>query len=260
MAKYSTDFEYMQLNTRDIVVSENYQRDVRARKVQFNKIMKTFDPRKVNEVKVSHRGGKYYCIDGQMTMAVLKARNNGRDLLVNCKVYQGLTELDEKDLFVAQRGTSVGVSSMDKMRAEFNFGDENVTNLVHLCEMNGVTLEWNRSVGKNKVVAFQAIYDIYVDCGNPAEFSTFLEIIKKSWDGDSDSFRKEIMHGVWLFMKTYRGQYSVQTLIKKLQKVSPKSIIREAKVSTASGNRKYAIQILNAYNRNASANRLPDLL
>lgn len=260
MFKYNTDFEYRQLNTRDILVSDHYQRDVRARKAQFNRIMKNFDRRKVNDIKVSFRGGKYYCIDGQMTMTVLKARNGGKDLMVNCKVYYGLTEMDEKDLFVAQNGTTTAVHTADKMRAEFNFGDPKITNMVRLCEMNGVTVNWDKCPGKNKVIALKTLFNIYIDCNNPPEFSKFLQIIKESWEGDSESWRQEIMNGVWLFMKAYRGQYSEKTLIKKLTLVSPRSIIREAKISTESGNRKYAVQILNAYNRNTSVNRLPALL
>lgn len=260
MNKYNTNFEYKQLNTKEIIVDEKGQRDVNRRSAQFRKIMKNFDPMLVNDIKVALIDGKYYCFDGQMTMKVLKARNGGRDLMVNCKVYYGKTLYDAADLFVKQNGTASQVSTTDKLRVQYNYGEDNVVNFVRLTEMNGVTIDWTNSAGKNKVVAVGTLYKIFNDFDNPGDYSTFLKILREPWGGSHDSYRREIMGGIHLFMKTYEGQFKVKTLIHKLRAVSPNTIVREAKVSTAPGARKYAVQILNAYNKNASTNRLPDLL
>lgn len=83
MNKYNTEFEYKQLSTKEIVVDEKGQRNVNNRNAQFRKIMREFNPLLVNDIKVALIDGKYYCFDGQMTMKVLKARNGGKDLMVN---------------------------------------------------------------------------------------------------------------------------------------------------------------------------------
>ncbi|MEL7568081.1 MAG: DUF6551 family protein [Dehalobacterium sp.] len=260
MNNHTTDFEYKQLSTKEIIVNPNAQRDVSKRDAQFRKIMKEFDPHLVNDVKVAQINGKYYCFDGQMTMKVLKARNHNNDLLVRCKVFRGMTELDTAEMFVKQNGTTSQVNTMDKLRVEFNYGKREVIDFVRLTEMNGVIIDWTNGHGKNKIVAVSTAFKIFKEFNDPREYSEFLHILREAWDGDQESFRNEIMSGLHLFMKTYRGQYKAQTLVKKLSRVSPKTIIREAKVSSASGDRKYAVQILNAYNINASANRLPELL
>jgi hypothetical protein len=260
MKQYNTEFEYKQVSTKEIIVNPNAQRDVAKREAQFRKIMKEFDPRLVNDVKVAHIDGKYYCFDGQMTMKVLKAKNNNRDLMVRCKVYKGMTDVDAAEMFVKQNGSVSNVSVMDKLRVEFNHGNREIIDFVRLTEMNGVTIDWSRGQGKNKIVAVGTAFKIYKEFSNPREYSEFIGIIRDAWDGDQDGFRNEIMDGLNLFMKAYRGRYKTKTLIDKLSRVSPKSIIRDAKVSAESGDRKYAIQILNAYNHNASTNRLPGIL
>ena len=260
MNKYNTEFEYKQLSTKEIVVDEKGQRNVNNRNAQFRKIMREFNPLLVNDIKVALIDGKYYCFDGQMTMKVLKARNGGKDLMVNCKVYYGKTKLDAANLFVKQNGTVSQVIAHDKLRVLYNYGDENVVNFVRLTEMNRVIVEWNGTGGKNKVAAVSTLYKIFNDFNDPCEYSTFLKVLCEAWGGERDSFRNEIMSGLHLFMKTYKGQYNPKVLIRKLKDVSPKTIIREARVSTATGARKYALQFYNAYNKNSSKNRLPDLL
>lgn len=260
MKNYNTDFDYKQLSTKEIIVNPNAQRDVGKRDAQFRKIMKEFDPRLVNDIKVAQINGKYYCFDGQMTMKVLKARNRNNDLMVRCKVYRGMTDVDAAEMFVKQNGTTSRVSTMDKLRVEFNHGNREVLDFVRLTEANGITIDWSKGSGRNKIVAVSTAFRIYKDFNDPHEYSEFLSILRDSWGGEPDSFRNEIMSGLYMFMKAYRGRYRSKTLVAKLSRVSPKSIVREAKVSTASGDRKYAIQILNAYNHNASTNRLPELL
>lgn len=104
MSKHTTEYEFKQLNSRDIELDPTYQRDTQAREV--NDILRNFDNRVVNVVKVSYRDGHYYCFDGGHTIAALKAKNGNRDLMVDCKVFYGLTQLDEKELFKKQTGNA----------------------------------------------------------------------------------------------------------------------------------------------------------
>lgn len=258
--KYSTNFDYRQLSTKEIIVDEKGQRDVNHRSAQFNKIMKTFNPLLVNDVKVVYVGGKYYCWDGQMTMKVLKARNGGNDCTVRCKVFYDQTLLDAANLFVAQNGTVFNVSTVDKLRVKYNYGDPDVSSFVRMTEMNGISIDWGNSKGRNKVVAVSNLYQIFNSFEDTSEYSQFLSILRDTWGGCPDSFRREIMSGLYLFMTTYRGKYDVKRLRAKLAETTPTVIIRDARVSAAPGARKYAYQIYNAYNKSTVKYRLPDLL
>lgn len=258
MNNCTTDYEIKQLNTRHIEIDPTYQRRTDPREI--TKILKNFDPRVVNIIKVSYRDGHYYCFDGGHTIAALKARNKGRDLMVDCKVFYGLTQLDEKELFKKQTGESRRVGIEDKLRADYKLGEPDVVRFVNLSESCGVTVNFDHCKGTNKVVAVGALFKIFKSAGSNEDYIEFLNIIKTAWGGETESWRKEIMNGIWMFLQVYNGEYDRRLLVKKLSRISPKTIIREAKVSTASGDRKYAVQVLNAYNANMSKNRLPDLL
>lgn len=259
MTNSNTNYEWKQVSTKEIIVNDLAQRDVSKRTAQFKKIMTTFDKNLVNPVKVAFIDGRYYCIDGQMTMKVLKARNGNRDLLVDCKVLYGLTHAQAAELFWKQNGITSQVGVMDKLRVQFNYGEKEVVNFVKLTEANGVIIDWeSRHDGRNKIVAVSTLYKIYGGFSNAREYSNFLQILLSAWDGDSVSLQKGILEGLFIFMTTYRDEFKTDLLIKKLKKVSPTQIIREAKLSAEGGSRKYAIQFLNIYNKGLNANRLSE--
>ena len=89
----------------------------------MRKIAAAFDPRLLNPPKISYRNGHYYVFDGQHTIAVLKLLNGGKDLMVRCIVYTGMTESEEALLFAQQTGESARLTPGDKMRAMIYGGD-----------------------------------------------------------------------------------------------------------------------------------------
>ena len=93
MINSTPEYEYKQANTKDIFVDPLYQRDLDNSKV--SKIVRDWNPYLVNAVKVSWRDGKLWVFDGQHTIAACKAKRGGRDCMVDCKVFYGLTRLDE---------------------------------------------------------------------------------------------------------------------------------------------------------------------
>lgn len=236
------------INTKDILVNPKGQRDVERRKAQYNKIMREFDPNLVQPVSVARINGKYYCFDGQMTMKVLKARNRGRDLPVKCRVYNGMTEYEAAMMFVKQRGFSSNLAPADKLRVKANYGDEKATDFVRLTERNGLNISWCGSRARNTVVAVNRLWEEYLAFKGGEEYESFCRVIRMAWNGDPSSAHTKILSGVGLFMRTYNGQYKEDLLIKRLSKFSPAEIIRNADVDRSSGARKYAAQILYAYN------------
>ncbi len=247
----STEIKSMRINTKDIIVNPMAQRDVERRRAQFNKIMRQFNPDLVNPIKVAFIDGKYYCFDGQMTMKVLKARNKGKDLCVDCKCFYGLTEMDMAELFCNQSGIVSKVTVADKLRVMNNFGDAESVNIVRLTEANGLEISWNGQKGKNAIVAVATLIDSFRLMDGmkyPDDFAQVIRIIKGAWDGDPSGSCAEILKGVTLFCKTYKGEFDEARLIRKLHDKLPVDIVRDARVDRSGGSRKYGVQILQIYN------------
>lgn len=250
-------YEYKKINTKFLFVDSLYQRDLDPKRV--NKIVKDFDENLVNAIKVSFRDGKYWVIDGNHTKTALIIRNGNKDLMVECKVFYGMTWLDEVNYFLAQNGEYArSVKIADKLRAKMNSGDPDVSQMVKLAEKCGFTIDFTGRKGDNKIVALSTLMRVYASL-TPEEYMDYLVLLRKTWEGSSDSLSREILQGTYIFYKTYKGTFDKKTFINRLRKVSPYVIIRDGKVSNAPGASKYARQILSYYNYN-SHKRLPDLL
>lgn len=257
MMNRNPEYEYKHVDTRDIYVDRLYQRDLNDKRVA--QIQKEFNPYIVNAPKVSFRDGKFFVFDGQHTVAVLKARNNGKDLMVECKCFYGLTRIDEADLFVLQNGISRNVHTFAKFRAMFNSGDKDVVGMNNACESVGITLGFDGSKARNKIVALSSLFKCYINMGEE-DFKKMLNIIKLSWNGSVDSWCAEIINGMCIFCMTYKDQFNKRNLVDRLSRRSPIEIVRDGKVSNLGGNKRFARMILGVYNDNTKSGRLPDLL
>lgn len=255
------EYQMLDLNTADILVDELGQRDVNRRRGQFNKIMRNFDPNLVQPISVALIDGKYYCFDGQMTMKVLKARNADRDLCVKCRVYNGMTKLDAAEMFIHQRGITSRVTLTDQIRVKANYGDPKARNFEVLTENNGLEISWTGNKAKNAVVAVSTLWNEYISMDDNDLYESYVRVIRQSWNGDPSGAQSQILKGLGLFVRTYKGQYKEDVLISKLSKKLPNDIIRDAQADRTTGARKYAVQILLAYNYGQrEENRLPNLL
>ena len=257
MIKTEPSFEYKKLNTREISVDKLYQRDLKESKVR--KIVKEFNPYLVNAAKVSFRDGKYYVFDGQHTIAALKAKRKGSDCQVDCKVFYGLTRLDEMELFIQQNGASSAVATNEKFRALYNNGDQEITSMVFLAEKAGFEIGFEKSQASNRIIALASLYKAFTIL-SAASFVDVLSIIKEAWGGSVDSTSGDIISGMSLFYSTYNGQFKRKMLVEKLKRKSPIEIVRDGKVSNSSGAKRFARIILGIYNTNTSTNRLEDKL
>lgn len=250
------NYEYKDINTKFLCVDHLYQRYPDGPRI--NKILKEFRPELVNAIKVSFRDGKYWVFDGQNTMEVLKAKNKGRDLPVECKVFDNLTWLDECDLFLLQNGYSRAVDMNDKFKARKNRGDKDVVRMCDLAQDLGIWVDFSKKKGKNKICALTTLNRIY-NSVSEEDYTEILSLIRDTWEGDEASYSAEMLKAMYIFVTTYKGQYNRKAFVERCSRVSPTVIIREGKASTDSGFAKYTRQILKAYNAKAK-NRLPDLM
>lgn len=253
MNNYNTKFEYRQLNSKLLVVDRDYQRDIQQDRVK--KIIANFNPALVNPIKVSHRDGKYYVFDGQHTLSALRAINPSPSMMVECKVYEGLSREDEAKLFAEQNGISRVVESIAKFKALYIAGDVDIIEMVNLVERSGLYMDFSKSKSINRITAVSKTFKIYKSVSK-SDFVEILSLIKESWDGIPESLNTEIIGGMGIFYKAYKDEYKRNMLINQLSKVSPTVIIREGKAFSSGGDTRYAKQIFNIYNKNLRGNRL----
>lgn len=257
MNNNTPEYEYKQVNTRDIFIDPIYQRELKQSKV--SKIVRAFNPYLVNAIKVSYRDGKMFVFDGQHTVAALKARRGGRDCMVDCKVFYGLTRLDEMELFIQQNGESSAVATREKFKALYNMGDPDICGMVRACEMSGLVCDFVAAKAPNRILAVNTIFKAYKQL-NEEEFKDMLMIIKEAWRGIPDSLTAEIIGGMTRFYLAYRGDFNRKRLVSCLSKSSPIAIVRDGKVSATSGPVRFARVILGIYNRKTQNGRLEDRL
>jgi hypothetical protein len=250
-------FEFKMVSSKYIVADPAYQRDINQTRIE--KMLSLFDPNLVNAPKVSYRDGKYFVFDGQHTVALLKAKNGNKDLFIRCKVYEGMTQAEEAYYFRQQNGISRTPNTRENFRAAFNFGDKEIVDMVRLAEAQGFTVDFKMHKSPNRIIAVKALHNVYRRYGSSV-YTITLSIIKDVWKGDDDSLRNEIIEGMAQFCNKYAGKYDRPLLVRKLSKVLPIKLIREANISGEGGAKKYAKRILAEYNKNLSTSRLDDEL
>jgi hypothetical protein len=248
-------FEYKQINSKFIVSDVSYQRTVDMKRV--SKIVTNFNENLVNPIKVSYRDNKYYVFDGQHTLAALKLRNKNKDLMVDCKVYYGLTQQDEAKLFSEQNGLARVVDSVAKFKALYVAGDQEIVNFKEVTESLGVKMNFTKGKANNKIIACTKAFKIFKFLPLQ-DYMDLVTVCKNSWDGAAEGFCTEILGGMYVFFKNYKSDISLRTLESQLSKISPTAIVREGKLSTAVGDEKYAKQIFIAYNKNLRTRKLRD--
>lgn len=250
------NFDFKEINSKYIISDQDYQHELNP--VRVAKMLQEFDALLVNPPKLSFRDGRYYVFDGQHTVALLKTRNGGKDLPILCKVFFGLTKVDEAILFERQNGKwERDPLSAELLRSRFNRGERVALDVVKIAESHSFIVDFKQSQGRNRIVAYATLEKLVCAYG-PAGYSNCLAIIRAAWDGSTDSLRKEILEGTAIFLAQYDGQYNRAMLIRKLRGVPAIEIIRNGRLSTAGGSKKYAQQIVNIYNKNMT-NRLDDV-
>lgn len=88
-----------------------------------DEIVKDFDVRFLNVVKVSRRNGKNYVFDGQHTMEAVAQKSGARDTPVRCQVYCDLDYQDEAKIVADQDEHSKPLSGYEKWKAYIEAGD-----------------------------------------------------------------------------------------------------------------------------------------
>ena len=257
MAANARGYRAMYIMSNQLEIPRNtYQRDQQPRRVQ--RMVKEFDERVANEPKVSFRNGRYYVFDGQHTIAARVERNGGVPLPILCKVYLGLSEQDEANLFAKQTGVSAPVAPGQRVRAEVFSGDPLYCNFLFATEAAGAKIDYDQRHGKNRIACISTAFEEYQRIGDD-KYREAIRLLIDGWDGDPDSLRTETVKALCRFVDLYEGEYDRKRLVRQFRKVDPLFIVRNGRAlsNTLPGYKKYLYQVVMLYNGRSTQYVLP---
>lgn len=256
-------FERKKLKASEIKFDDTYQRPVNQNKV--NKAVKNFNGDIWNEPKVSHRPGEgYFCFDGRRSTAIWQALHDNPDVLIDCKIFCGMSWDDEVEAFIQQFGENEDVTQAHKLRARYNRKSDKDIDVIDMVDIVG-GLGWTVDFDKedksqgDKISAVVSLYRAYTTLGRRA-FIDMMETIRESWGSNKDAVTNQILTGMKDFYKAYYGSFKHIDLVSSMKQTLPSEIIRHGKARKDLQTHTYGTEIWKQYNKGRRTHKLPEKL
>ena len=235
----------------NLISIQDYQRGLNERHV--DEIVKDFDVRFLNVVKVSRRNGKNYVFDGQHTMETVAQKSGSRDTPVWCQVYCDLDYQDEAKIVADQDEHSKPLSSYEKWKAHIEAGDVKQREINELVQ--SFQLPISRSGLKRGICAVCTLERIYDKYGLDL-LRQSIDLALKTWDQERNSLSGCMLMGIAILLHTYGLRLHKDVFIRTLGKVPVLNIIRKAR-ERRPGSMGYAEALIVFYNGNKNKFSLP---
>ena len=248
MVNERVGYEYKFLTSTVLETDPSYQRRMNA--AQVDRIVAEFNPLLVNAVKVSHRDGRFFVFDGAHTLAALRRIHEGKPVMVECKVFSGMTYQEEAELFALQTGTSRTVSFDYKLRAKLVAETPKEKAFLEATEAAGLHLsDVQRSSMRYVIAAKATAQRIYENYGADL-YTDMLRLIVETWDAVEWSLSKPVLNGCAVFLNVYGDEYKRDRFIRKLAYTNADELAAIARRQNVKDQpRQYAMAILELYNK-----------
>lgn len=247
-----------ELSTADLTSGLAYQRPVRQQVV--NRLVKYWNSKFLTPVVVSYRDGKYYVVDGQHRIAAMRKMNGGKDVIVPCLVYTGLTYAQEAEMYYKLDKSKGHLQLACDVKARLESGaDAEMLNIDQRITDAGFTWALDKPTGAAyEIQPTRAVISAYRKLGGPA-FSRMLELLAGAWHGSQSSLKTGMIAGMALFLKTYETEIDDYTFVARLSQVDPFDIAQQAKAdfTTDRRNLRYARVLRKKYNTHPGRKKLP---
>lgn len=250
--------ELRSLYTTRLTSGLPYQRPVNPKEV--DRLIREWDERLLDPITVSFRNEKFNVVDGQHRISAMRKMNHGNGVMVNCKVYNGLTYEQEADLCykLDKAKKRLSLSQSTNALAESGTNAE-ITEVKRIVETCGFVWALNKRTGKTgEIVAARSVIDAYRLLGG-ASFARMCSLLWDTWQGNIRSLSAAVISGMALFIKTYDTELDDLTFVKRLSGTDPYEIVRRGKAdfSTSKAALRYARIILEKYNALRGGKKLP---
>ena len=227
----------------------------------MDRLIKEWDERLLDPLVVSFRDGKFNVVDGQHRIAAMRKMNGGKEVMVRCVIYSGLSYKQEADLCYKLDKAKKRLTLAQATNAKVESGtDMDVKKVKLLLESHGFIWALNkRSRGANEFCSVRAVMNAWRELGS-VEFSHMLLLLRRTWDGQPASLTSLMISGMTLFLKTYAREMDDKLFVRQLSKVNPDEIIRRGRLDFSTNNNalRFGRVILEKYNnQRSSAKKLP---
>ena len=235
-------FEYLNVN---ILKTEKYNRDLKNTQRHAKLLAVNFDESKLGTVEVSLRDGFYHIVDGQNR--VLACRLVGHKT-VGCKVHHGLTYEQEAALFHDLNKKRFALKAAESLNGLREAKDEDIMRLYAIVGINGFKIA--TQCGQNNITAVSKLQNVVKRYGLEV-LDRALYIIAKSWNGDQQSLKGDMIEGLSVLIATFGTELNKNRAISKYSSVSPKEIMQIADIDPKGGMKKFRVAraLLYVYNK-----------
>ena len=244
------------ISTGRLTSGSAYQRPISEHEV--NRLIREWDDRLLEPLIVSFRDGRFNLVDGQHRVIALRKRNEGRDVMVMCRVYTGLTYKQEAELCVKLDKAKKHMSLAQSNNAMLESGaDPRLKEINRLMTFAGFTWALDKSKGGNyEITTTRSVINAY-DLLGPNAFLRMMQILGNAWHGDPASLSAVMISGLALFIKTYETELNDHTFVQRISPVAPEEIVRRSRTDFSTDNRalRCARVILDKYNNGRRGGR-----
>lgn len=259
--EYSNPGTLRTLPTSKITSGLPYQRPVEEKVV--DRLIAEWDDRLLDPLTISFRDGRFNLIDGQHRIAAARKKNGGRDVMMPCMVFSGLTYEQEAELCYkldkAKRRLSLAQSTNALMESGTN---EEINEIRRILQQEGFVWALNKRRAKAHEIAItEAVVHAYHDLGATL-FARMLHLLEITWHGDAGCLNATMFAGMSLFIKTYGSILDDKAFAQRLSLFDPIEIVRRSKADFSTSNRglRCAKVILEKYNSKRGGRKLDYLL
>jgi hypothetical protein len=193
-----------------MITSRRVQRDLKLHRVDY--LVANFDLDDFGQPVVSWRDGHYYIIDGQHRIEALKLwLGKGWEIQkIECRVYQGLTEAEEADMFDRLNDVLI-VSSFDKFKVRVTAGREAESIIDKVVRSENLVISRDEIPGGVSCVG--TLVRVFTRSDSNV-LARSLRIIRDAF-GDP-GFKSQVIDGIGHLCQRYNGALDEKVAIEKL--------------------------------------------
>ena len=188
--------------------------------------LKKFDPRCVNEIKVSYRDGIYWVVDGMHTKEILERHYNNKHHKAACQVFYGYSYVEDALLFAKQNEDVNKVKIIDRLKALKEGQDKTISDFYEITENCGFVLDYK--IASYHIKAIRKALDIFELLGK-STYERMLKLLSSTWKGDQVSLQQNMLGGLAIVLACFGDEISNDKFINTFSLISPIRIIQKAK-------------------------------
>lgn len=217
------------ITANELTVDWRYQRKLSPSQVE--RIVNSFDPDHFGTLQISLRpSGVKVVLDGQHRIEAVH-KLGWSNTKVPCLVHEGLTVQEEAAIF-AGSNNSKALSPIDKFRARIVAKEPKALGIQQAVEDAGFKLvlnSHNKELVESGLTCVSGLEMIYTENGG-AFLSLVLGVIRTAWNYEPTSRQRDIIEGVWRFMRWYAEEpnFKRDLFVEKLRTVSPVKLVRDS--------------------------------